>query len=166
MPAPQQSSYRKYGRTSGGFLAERKLYYDDLVLLAVETGLTHERYRKVAWADICGFSITYGATWLVVALLAGLPMAILLLISVVNGFRYPGVWIAAIACGIVFAINLARGRSVKCVITTAYSKVPVRSITRLRKARAFQEFLRDIESGLSGEWRAAAARQKSGPARR
>ena len=100
-----------------------------------------EKYRKVEYKDICGFSITETQRNLVYGLLLGFGAVIFLFTLIANEFAAPFAWISMSVLLLLLGINLHKGKGCKCVLTTAFSNIPIKSIRRLKKARNFKVFL-------------------------
>jgi len=128
-----------------------RLYESDQQLLTINTGIATEQYRKIAFSDICGFSIADSVRYATFNAMAILAAAIFLLIAAVNGFEGLAAPILASVALLFLAANLIKGKSCRCVVSTAYTHVRLRAITREKAAQRFKAFLMERVEVAQGQ---------------
>lgn len=167
------NSYSKVPKVSGRLFTSDRLFYNSQHILVVESGYFQETYRKIAYIDVCGFSICESKTRLVWGIVWTSVSALFGIFCVVNSFQSPlligTTGLAIVALG----INMAMGKSYRCILSTMFSDVPLKTITRKKKAFLFRSFLDEKVSEVQGrltreeardliEKKASQVRSKSG----
>jgi hypothetical protein len=149
------------GRSSFHVAMRHRLYQAaDHLLLVQSTGFTDD-YRRLFYRDIGHVVVrqTQRQMWLgiVLGVAAAVPLGIALY-SWSQGFVAAGIAVALGAAVIVlfFVMNLVRGPTCVCYITTQVQTVEVPTPQRMAKVPRLIEFLREKTAGETG---AAAAPQ-------
>lgn len=142
--------YRPVRRIGWRWYSPYRLYESDQQLLTINTGIATEQYRRIAFPDICGFSIADSARYAAFNVIGIIAAVIFMLIAAVDDLE--GV-VAPILAGVALLFlvaNLVKGKSCRCVVSTAYTHVRLRAITRERAAQRFKTFLLERVEAAQG----------------
>jgi len=146
----QSGNYTKFKGTRSGLLTAYSIHYNESQLLLTSTGLTREIYKKVSFKDICGFSRCESSRRETIGAITGIIAGIFFLILLAQRFEVPALWVATLFFLALFIMNLAKGPGCKCVLSTAYSSIPLKGITRMKRGIKFQEILEQNISSVQG----------------
>ena len=131
--------------------ANNKVYASQHGLLLVNVGVSAESYRKLAFSDLCGFSITRSSRYLVLNLVFGLLTLAFGALYYFQNFELPIFAGLAVLFMGGLGVNLVKGKSCLCVVSTKFSHARVRAITRTRSALALAEYIKTMVVGIQGD---------------
>lgn len=146
----QPGNYTRFKGTRSGIFTEQSIHYDETGLILASTGITTETYKKVSFKDVCGFSRCVSSRRETIAGITGIIAGIFLLILLGQGFDVPALWVILAFFVALFIANIVKGPGCKCVLSTAYSSIPLSGITRMKQAEKFQSLLEQKVSSTQG----------------
>lgn len=148
--ARKNRPYRKLAKT-GGLFAYYSLWQGADHLIAAETTLASEAYRRFYYRDIQAIVVRRTGWHHVFSLLAGLP-TLLFLILAFGGDQLGYIWLALGAwTGSMLGINLLRGPTCACHFLTAVQNVRVRALVRVRHVRRVLEQITPLITQAQGQ---------------
>lgn len=139
-------------------MTAHRLLYNERHFLVVDSGRFQETYRKVAFSDVCGLSISESNRRKLWAFVYSGIIVSFFVISSLTKFQYPFTWIIAGVAVLPLIVNFAKGQSYTCTLSTAFSDIQLKTISRKSKAFAFKEFLDEKVRPIQGELTPEAAR--------
>lgn len=159
MTSVAKSSYQKVPHVSRRLFTADRLYFNAQHLLVVESGYFQDTYRKIAFSDVCGLSIceskramVWGIVWILVATVFGI-------LCINTDFQVPALIVISGLAVVALIVNIALGQSYRCTLSTAFSDVVLKTITRKTKAFQFKAFLDEKVSEVQGLLSQEAARE-------
>ncbi|HVU38792.1 MAG TPA: hypothetical protein VHC95_10690 [Opitutales bacterium] len=126
-------------------------------LLCIDGTGFSEEYKRFYFRDIQAFTLRRTSRRLVIALLLGVPLALLLLMAAANlgsTGDETGFWVCtclAVIFGVPFLYNLFAGPSVRCYLQTAVQTEELPPLNRLRRANKVINRLRPLIAQAQGE---------------
>ena len=143
--------YKPISGVKNRWYAANKVYASPHGILLVKVGMSEESYRKLAFSDICGFSITRSARYAAYNFIFGPLVLIFGAVYYFQDFELPVFGGLAALCLGGLVLNLVKGKSCRCVLSSKFSHARVRAITRTRSAVALAEFIKAEVVAVQGE---------------
>ena len=136
---------KEYGKIEGvgnRWYSSNQLYASEHGLLITQVGISDESYRKIAFSDMCGFSITHSKRYMALNIIFGLFTLLWSIIFAAQGFDVPALGVLALVCAALLVVNLVKGRTCHCVVSTKYTHARLRSLTRMKAALEMKDYLK------------------------